>query len=319
VSLPLVVVILVATGDAREVSTQTLTTTTQEALDPGAIVLLREVSVPQLSDAEAVRIGGALHADAVALVTWPSEDHARARVHLYAVKGTSWVDRDIAFASSDAPLERGRTIGFTVAAMVPPQAPEPVVARPPEPPPANAAPRAAPVSTATRPTVASIDFVASGTVGIGGPGVAIGGDFAARWHVARSLWARAGGTLRVGEVRAAQASSSVIRVAAGVAWDPFEASAASRLSTALRGDLLLLRQSLSRPVDEGSSVDGARWVPGVDVLVEGAWSLVPRISLLAAIGPEVAFGPTRVIVNGEAVATIPSVRIVGELGIRASF
>jgi hypothetical protein len=319
VSLPLVVVILVAAGDAREVSTQTLTTTTQEALDPGAIVLLREVSVPQFSDAEAVRIGGALHADAVALVTWPSEDHARARVHLYAVKGTSWVDRDIAFTASDAPVERGRTIGFTVAAMVPPQVAEPEVARPPEPSPPNPARPTAVAPPASRPAVASIDFVASGTVGIGGPGVGIGGDLAARWHVARSLWARAGGTLRVGEVRAAQASSSVIRIAGGVTWEPFEATAATRVSTALRGDLLLLRQSLSRPVDEGTSVDGARWVPGFEVLVEGAWSFVPRISLLAAVGPEVAFGPTRVIVNGEAVATIPSVRIVGELGIRASF
>jgi hypothetical protein len=100
------------------------------------------------SDGLAIAAEQQAHADAVAEVTWSDGAHRQARLHVHLARTGRWVDRSIGFQPSDADAERGRTIGFAVASMIP-EAPgaaeaEPPVAPWPPSPPAPPAPPAPP-------------------------------------------------------------------------------------------------------------------------------------------------------------------------------
>src|SRR5438067_11028654 len=118
-SAPLIVVVLVAVGDAHDPSVVSMTTSAEEALGPGTIVVVREApSTP--NDADAMALGDALHANALVEVSWPDADRRRALLHVHASKDApTWSDREIDFAPNDATPERGRTLGFAVASMIP--------------------------------------------------------------------------------------------------------------------------------------------------------------------------------------------------------
>jgi hypothetical protein len=63
----------------------------------------------------------------------------------------------------------------------------------------------------------------------------------------------------------------------------------------------------------------SRWLPGVDVAAEGTWFFAPGAGLTGAMGAEIALGETAVTMKHVQVATVPPLRLVWQLGIRAGF
>jgi hypothetical protein len=122
--------------------------------------------------------------------------------------------------------------------------------------------------------------------------------------------------LRFGEVDAAAAHGSTLRLGGGpvLLFGPLDER--DRVGVAIRLDGLAIRQALSR--DNGPS-HGERWTPGADVVLEGAWVVALPVAIVMGLGAEVAFGPTRVLVDNVTVTSLPVLRFVGEIGVRFSF
>ncbi len=325
-SAALVVLVLVVAHDSGDPAAGAIQQAMVEALRGQAEVLVRTVDrLP--SDDQALEQSHSAGAGVVAEVGWSDERSAQATVHVHATEG--WLDRRIGFSASDAPAERGRTVGFAIASLMPapavaPPAPipapappqgetEPVPVQSPEAPKAVAA---APIATPSpqKEALGAVDLSLAGAVGgaAGGAGVEIGGE--RRWH---SLSARVAFDWRTGDITAAQVRTLVLSIVPGIAWRPIESSESAPFGVGFRAGYMVLREQLTRPVD-GSSPP-ARWQSGAQALVEGTWQFARGALVVVAIGGEATFGTLDVVVGGRTVTSIEPLRVLAEGGIRARF
>jgi hypothetical protein len=319
---PVIVAIVVAAGDGQGQVTQAMREAAIEALGSGARVRLREL--PVISDEGARIIERELGAQVVALVSWRDSEHLQAQLRVHMPSRDLWTDRSMEFTSTDSPLERGRTLGFAIAAMLP----EEVLPReegaeggsPETPAPPDR-------STASGPRAAA-SLKAIGSLGVGGPASAAGAGVDVDLFVVRRLSLGAGGGVRNGAASPVPGSHFSMYFAAGFAWWALlPAPGADRgPSLGLRADARALYESV---VVTGGGLTGrsGRWLPAADLAVELAWSLGHSLAVVAATGAEVAFGVTDIYVeqqvNGassqELKGVIPILRAIGELGIRVQF
>jgi hypothetical protein len=325
-SVALVVVILVAAEDARDPATTAMTATTQEALGPDAIVVVREVAAMPPDD-EAERLEGTLHAEAVVEVTWPGATHDRAHLRVHVLTASPpWAERDLVFAAADAQGERGRTIAFTVAAMLPAPvvrdvdaaAPSRDRAPPVTPPPVVAPERPVAARVEARPR-AAFDLAAAAALGVRGNAGGLGGEVGARWSPARSIWLAGFASAMLGDMEVAQATSRSIRLAAGVAWEPLVAESTQPFGVGLVLDFGASRHALTRTIVGASPVNAARWIGVGQLRVELTWWFLRQTALVSSLGAELAFGPTHVLVDGRTAETIPLFRGLFALGVRSQF
>lgn len=332
-STPLTLVVVIAAGDARDATTASMKHAAEETLGTSATVVLRETPHP-LGDDEAVALERSLHADAIAEVAWRDPDRRRAQVHLHVQSSSRWIDREIGFASSDAPSEQGRTIGFTVASMLPERAPDPApTPLPPPPPPLDArAPTTAlpaggseqaspPPPSVPRHWGGAVDAVALGASSLdSGYGGGIGAAFGGEWYVASHFALRAGFSARYAAVDPAHATSLVLTGGLGLAWRSWTPTLTRRFAFGARVDGLALREGMShQSADDPSAVHESRWLPGADAILEGSWLFTDGASVVAGGGAEVAFGKTDVVVHGAEAASIPPLHALLFAGIRARF
>lgn len=296
---PAIVVILVATSDAQDPTTVALIRVAKESLGPDATVVVQEVdAIPKPADANA--IGKKLHADAVASVTWTAAERRRAHVRVVVVADGSTADRDLDFATGDADVERGRTIGLTIVAMVPekksePPPPEPV-APPPPPPPSPPPPVETPPARRESPRF-GLDAFALGASGPFSSGGGLGGRFYS---------VRVAASLRSGRI--ADATLRAIDLTAGIAPQLID----GRVSLGARIELGVTQQSVTMAGDERS-----RFVGLGRVLCETAWWPSPSVGVGLAAGVEIGFGETRILVGDTALASIPRARFLLEISLRA--
>ena len=88
----------------------------------------------------------------------------------------------------------------------------------------------------------------------------------------------------------------------------------------MRADYVLSHLSLTHfDDDEPSPVTQARWLSGVAAVVDAGWLFADAVEAVAGLGLEDDFGTTEVDDKGRQVATIPSLRLVGEGGVRLRF
>lgn len=350
-SLSLVVVILIASSDAADPATKALTATTQAALGTDAIVVVREVERMPADD-DAVKLEGTLGAGALVEISWPDPKGERAHVHLHVRDASpAWADRDVGFTVADAPRERGRTVGYTVAAMLPspaeaeagatgiaPAATAEATSPPPpanptagvaEPKPAAARPAAAARDTrdtrdtrdardaheAPRATAArfAVDVSALGTSGLGGDAGGAGGELAGRFSFVPRVWAYAAGSATFGRL-ATGISSNVERLGAGLLFQPFAGD--GPLELGVGAALIATRVGLVR---ESVSMRGDRWISAAQLRLEGVWWWTRPLGLVASATGELGFGTTEVTVDGAKAATIPLARGLFAVGLRARF
>jgi hypothetical protein len=113
-----ILIVTIASGAADDPFMPAVERAMRQALGPDTRVISRPL--PTLpSDAEVVALGDQLHADAVVEVAWSLPDHLSVTIRLERSGSGRWVERDIGFKAVDVPVERSRTVGFTVASMLP--------------------------------------------------------------------------------------------------------------------------------------------------------------------------------------------------------
>lgn len=316
-------VLLVASGQAGDPTTQSVARSTHDALGPEARLEIRETAAAP-TDADALDAQAGAHPDAVIELRWVARDQAVLRV--LVARDSRWVERTVGFAPTDAPVERGRTLGFAAASMLPLHEEEaPAGAPPPAPSPS------APVQALSPPPEgagehpprqprAVLDALAIAGVGIGGTAEAFGAAAGVHWFALPILLLRVGVAAMAGTVSGAQASSLYLTGSGGLAVHPFRATAEQPFGLSLRCDFVLAQQSVSRSATAGPGPTSyERSLSGFDAVVEGDWLFAPDVELLAGVGLVDLLGPTYLDVQGARVATIPAMRGVMEIGVRLRF
>jgi hypothetical protein len=309
---PLVITLLVAAGQGDAADTGAMLQALVEALGD-VRAAAREVEGP-LGDEAMLAAERDTASDVVAAVTWAGPAKLEARVRLHVRASDRWVERGLTFAASDDLRERGRTLGFTMASMLPDRAPPPRAAQPP--PAAIATPPAPPAP----PPRLALDLMVMGSLGLGGNADALGGAFAVRRALAPWLSVRGELMGRTGVVQAAEATSLALHLAAGVAVSPLGNPATRRAGLEVRADLAVLYESLGHLSPDDIDRDRqARLVPGGDLVIEGSVRVLGSAAVVLGVGAEVAFGRTDVFVHERKVAELPPLRLVSSLGLRHYF
>jgi hypothetical protein len=341
---PVTLVVLVAAGEGTSPMATAMVQATHDALGAAIVVTVRETSGAP-TDAAVLAVEATSHPDAVVELVWDEPDPRRVTVRVHVVRTQWWLERAMTYAATDPVAERGRTLGLAVASILPEigldvSAPAPASA------PASAsapAPASAPVPVSV-PTLASapvlssdrvdatspaspgprahveVDLVASGATWISGSADTLGVGGSVQWFPLRSLALRIGASERSGRLNVAEATIFNFLGAAGVSLHPWAASPSRPIDASIRLDYLFLRQSATHfDADDPSPVTHARWLSGVDGYVDVAWLLSTDVAALAGVGVEDVLAPTYVNVRDRQVATIPSFRLVAELGVRLRF
>jgi hypothetical protein len=326
-SIALVILVLQTSQGPLAPDTDVLKSAAQDALGDEVSVTVRNVAHAP-SDNEALAMERTLGADALAEISWLRADPPVVALHVHAASPSRWIHREIRFSPADVPADASRTIGFAIASMVP-DAPRPPLAvadsTSSPPPPAvetlNSAslesPRADGTSEETRKvTTYAIDVSAVGATSLRGAGAGLGGTVGARWYFARHVGLRAAASLRSENAERAEASSVFADGALGVTLRSDEVS---RFSFGARSDLIVGHQQLSHgPAIEHRRETEGRWVPGADLVLEGAWSFARSADVTAGAGAEALFGRTDVVVHGHEVEAFP-IALLLEVGVRAKF
>jgi hypothetical protein len=110
-------VIVLAAGEAASPTASAMAQGARDAFTGVVAEVQESPTVP--TDADALAVEGQSHPDAVAELIWHDVDrrHATLRVHLR--QSRRWIERSFVFGASDPAFERGRTLGFAVASILP--------------------------------------------------------------------------------------------------------------------------------------------------------------------------------------------------------
>jgi hypothetical protein len=269
---------------------------------------------------------------------------------MHPAEQVGWIRRELIFRPTDAPRERGRTIGFVIASMLPegsmateaPRAPPsqssgddgfdrlPVVA--PTPPPISPPPSPVGSSSTNAPLETrevfehdvvffrrAIDATGVALVPVGGYGDRFGGTLRLRWLPRQSLSLHFATSVRSGSVDPAQANLFAWLAAVGAGWMPLpETGRGTSLGLRFEGGAKYLTTSHFSSDDMVPDVAG-RWLPFTSLAWEAGYSLQPATSLIAALGGELDFGKTDIYSHRQWVARLTPLAMTGELGVRARF
>lgn len=250
-----------------------------------------------------------LRPDAIAIVSWQGTDQQDVEIQVgtRSAGQAHWTSRRMHFSSADAPVERWRAAGLTVATLVGEARPPPPVAVPPP-----AQPSAA-RTTSRRPLWIDV-------AGLTGPGLEtgawrlgalLGADYALR-GVPIFVGGSLGYSVRSQDARGISVGFLTLAGEAGAALRsatfPVEVDAAGGLE---------LEQVSAGVEQSGRSDSGSRWVPGLRGRVQALYPVWGSFAVSAGLVGWVQTGPTEVNVHD-----VPSERVAGagfciELGIRA--
>jgi hypothetical protein len=317
VASSIALVVIVTVGQAHDPATLALVDATHGTAN--AKVVVEEVNAP--ADEEALAIAARDHADVVAVVIW-DPDHMRATVHLHRAGDSRWLDRAVGFQAADAPNERGRTVGFAIASMLPDTSVEDRTPPPPLPPVVVPPPPNDVIHPPELPRKwhGAIDAMGEGAFAVGGYGGGVGAQLAGHWYFLPHLALRLGFAIRSGQIPPAQATSLTLTggLGLGVRW--LEPSKRQPFEMGARASLLLIRQSMSHlSADDANAAVQSRWLPGAELMLEGGFYFVPNAAVILATGTEVTMGETQVYVARRPVATLAPWHLAGEIGLRARF
>jgi hypothetical protein len=314
-----VIAVIVAAGEAHSPLTDALARAAKEAVGSAASVEVREASTH--TDRAILRAEASLDALAAVALYWNDDQHLHAHTRLHVARSDRWIDREIGFEPGDSPSERGRTLGFTIASMLP-EAGVDIEINLPE----SFGRREVPTRNALQ--VAILASVLEGNQGAG-PGV--GGDVGGERLVTPQLAGRAGLALRqlTLEGQDFKGTALVGALAVGAVWWFIPPAPEVRLNIGLRADVLAV---LLEAQQEGQTSTGQnpslQWqvFPGADLMVQGTLHVATNVDLVAAIGGETIFRDAKVRLNdptGQQPAaypvTIRSWRAVAEAGLRFHF
>jgi hypothetical protein len=316
-------VVLLAAGEADDPVAAPMARAEEEALGGQAEVVLRQMRrLP--SDEDAVKLGDDLRADALVELTWADALGRQAIVRVRTRSSERWVQREITFSDADVASERGRTLGFAAASMLPAEAPrdngppfpEPAPPPVPEPPPPPIPDK--PPATPHR-ALSGIFFeaLAIGTAGVDGEGPGGGGGLAAEVTFARHFGFRFAGEARTAPIPSVAASSYTLQAAPGIAWRPVLTTGNRPIAFGGRVDALLGVYGLSH-----AAVPTPlqwQWSPGARALLDAAWMVGEGWGISLALGAEAPLRTVQVVEGGSTLRTYYPLRVVTEVSFRAGF
>ena len=320
----LLLVVLLAAGEADDPVAAPMARAAEEALGAQAEVVLREMRrLP--SDEDAVKLGYDLRAEAVVELAWADALHKEAIIRVRTRPGERWVQREITFSEADAASERGRTLGFAAASMIPVEPPHeagpmnPVPAPPPpavpEPPPAAPPPPNKPPPMRRRAFSGLFEALAIGTAGLDGEGPGLGGGLAVEVMITGHVALRLAGEARTAPIPSVSASSYSFLAAPGLAWRPVLATGSQPIAFGVHVDAMLGGYGLSHAGDSAP----LQWSPGARALLDTAWMAGQGAGISLALGAETPFRTVRIVEGGSTMKTYYPLRFVSEVGVRASF
>ena len=327
------VLVVVASGDPGDGSTRAIEQALRTALVRDATIVVRTAE-RDTSDESVASMGRTEHATLLGVVSW-SDRQRRVTIRFVKLPDGRWTDREVKFDAGDVPTERGRTVGFTLASMMPDEAfadreaaPSPAPAPPPPPPPPAPSGGAAPAPPAAdrppaplpRPNPLALDATAVVVSVPNGYGGGVGGQFAFRLPLTGALGARAALAARGEAIGPAQATSRLISAGVGLAWQPWLVPAHHRWAAGVRVDGLLLYLDVAHlSEDDLQAAHLSRVLPGLDAALEGTFRFSDHAALVGALGTEVSFGRTEVYVHERPAASLPPAKVLAEVGLRVSF
>ena len=325
------VLVLIATGDPADGSTRAIEQSLRAALVRDATVVVRP-SDGSATDAELAAMGSAARATLLGVVSW-SEKQRRVVIRFVTLPSGRWTDREVRFDSADIPTERGRTVGFALASMMPedaftdPAAPSPSPAPPPplasspslarSPSPSAAEVR--PPAALPRPNPLALDASGLAVAAPSGYGGGAGGVLALRVPIRSALGVRVAANVRAESIGPAQSSLRMIGGAVGLAWQPW-LDPQHRWGVGVRADALLVHLDVAHlSEDDAQAAHLSRVMGGIDGALEGTFRFAEHAAVVSAVGTEVVFGRTDLFVHERQVTSLPPVKLMAELGLRVSF
>ena len=312
-------VVVVSEADAVAPATPALLRAAEEALGGRGRVKVRAFSTNESREAVREQDG------TVTVVLHWEEGGRRAHVRLHVEKSAPWIERDLGFDERDAPEERGRAVGFALAAMLPEQ-PERPQKKPPTaaPPPGSGAPLRQPVplpASAPEPHSPRLDLAVRAQLAVGAGGVGGGAGGSLEGQVFLGKWLAAHATVGYRAAQASRAEGTAHHLRAGVGMS-VRVRIAQKLELSPTFDLLVLRDAISHlspDLDEAEPITQARVLPGMRGDLRLSWFLTESAALEIAVGSEVAFGTTSVFLEGQPVTSVVPVRLGIEPGLRVRF
>jgi hypothetical protein len=185
-------------------------------------------------------------------------------------------------------------------------------------------PPASPAPPASRPLGRhAVGASLSGGAGLGGPAGGLGATVFADTFLAERVSAGLKVSARGGRISELDATSLTALVGAGAALWLRVSDRDLALGLGARADALLLVQAVSHAGLAGETQWKSHTLPGADLGLVATWRLTETVELALGTTLEVAFGTVDVTVvaappaNGR--ATIPVLRAVADLGVRARF
>ena len=318
------VLVVLASGDPGDGSSRAIEQALRAAIGHDATVVVKPA--PKASEEEIAALGEREHAGLVCVVTW-GERERRVVVKLVKVPGDHFAARELRFEPADAANERGRTVGFALASMMPDE----VFADPP-PDQHVEAPKPEPAIVLTRPSAEqpirmslprpnplAIDAVAIAAGATDDYGGGVGGMFALRVPITGALGFHSAFSARTGSIGPAAASLHDLGVAAGLAWQPWLDSR-RRWAAGARLDLTVSYLDVDHlDEDDTHAKHLSRFLPGAFAAAEGTYRFSDQASIVSAVGSQVDFGETHLFLEGRHVGEISPLKLVAELGLRVSF
>jgi len=336
-SVGLVILLLVPPGDSQSPLVAGVVGAATRSLGADATVLVDvETSA---SEETALALGERLHVNAVVTLQWL--DANRVALHVHWSGQTEWAHRFFAFNATDAPDERGRALGFTLAAMAQnnavdrrvstnvtsPSSPlnqgQPRQQRPQEQQKREDEPQQQEPSAQARGgasegsrAVFHVSLEASAQTQVGTHATSLGAVVRGAVYVVPAVALTASAAWRAGGIVAVDGDLRFLSLAAGLRVPLVRVRPGGTWELALQGECLASRETVVRENDAQSQ---SRWVPGAELEVAGAWFLWRWVAAVGSLGAQINFGGTDVVVNGHTAATLSPYRGVGELGLRVYF
>jgi hypothetical protein len=331
---PLVVLVFVLARDPHgksELATPSMSAAARQALGASTTLLIEErTALPP--DDEALAVAERVRATAVAELDWFAEP-TTVVLHVHTTQRSSWAQRAIVFAPTEDPVECGRTLGFAMASMitglgVPPAPPEPPRDNEPSPTPvepktpqrASAPPPARDERTST-PAAApptrytTIEANAVASAGDGQSSNSLGASASVGATVVPWLTVLIDGSIRFGSISSAQATFTSVQLGGGASWRTISTSGPRPFELDVRGDLLAHDIIVYR-----SGASRSRWLPDASLSLDAVWFVIGQgVGVVASAGIDASFGTTSVAIGNDTVATLPPLRAIGAVGIRARF
>jgi hypothetical protein len=330
----LTLIVLVAAGGSPS-GTEALLQAAHQSLGSETEIEVRETP-REPTDVDVLSTERREHADAVAELVYKDRKRRQVTLRVHVAKPRRWLERTLVFDAADVEVERARTLGYAMAAILPEPFPHhledpkpPPAPEPPPPPPPPPAPRPnpsppppkpdkppPPAESPVRPHRFEIELLGIGGSGVGQSAGEGGGELAAQIRVVTPVSLRIAGGVESGSIGLVNVKTWTIFGSLGVAFRVLRPTVEQPFGVTVRADLTHAHVEGSHPGDPTLTQD----LNGFDSFGQVGWQFVQHLEAVLGVGVAM-FPPFDVQIHHPQASDTrtPLFRIVGEAGLLVAF